>query len=129
MFMSPHSCVPDGIGLGLRVRPSDCLGSGCNSLHKRSMRQLRYILTRIVSKPIKIFRCPFESEQQWEDCQPGSVVARRIVAELIDSVLFTCCNPYTESWSESKNQESTEKSEYKYQLRKWSESEDMINVW
>ena len=80
-------------------------------------------------KTYEIFRCPFESEQQWEDAQPGNVVARRIIAELIDSVLFTCYNPYTESWSESKNHESTEKSEYKYQLRKWSECEDMIKVW
>ena len=62
-------------------------------------------------------------------CPLGIVVARRIVAELIDSVLFTCCNPYNESWSESENQESTEKREFKYQLRKWNESEDMLNVW
>ena len=43
MFMSPHSCIPDGCGLGFRVGPSDGFGSSTDSLHKRLVKQIRCI--------------------------------------------------------------------------------------
>ena len=43
MFLSPHVCQPDGIGLGFRVGPGDGLDLQADSLHKRLQKQHGYI--------------------------------------------------------------------------------------
>ena len=43
MFLSPHVCQPDGIGLGFRVGPGDGLDLHADSLHKRLQKQHGYI--------------------------------------------------------------------------------------
>ena len=51
-----------------------------------------------------------------------------VVDEVVDAVLFTCCNPYFKSKSEA-GVEATEMREFRYQLREWNETEDMMIIW
>ena len=57
-----------------------------------------------------------------------NIIARRVVEEILDGVLFTCSNPYKNRQA-CMVDEGVEQREYRYQFREWNSDENMINVW